>query len=274
VRRGSRTRISAALVLLVFSNPVSAQSNPNPQNLRSITGASELALHDLNERGISLQGTMIYDWSKEFEPGESEAGFGRFSFDLSMPVDGKRLWGLNGSAGMIRLRHHLNNFGEDSSGEEQLYSNIDASPRTTLYEVWIEQRVFAEKLRLKFGKIDANTEFAVVQTASDFLNSSMGYSPTIIAFPTYPEPKLGFNAFYRPATNNTIGLGVFRTASAGTLTVVEPGRSWNLGHSENPGHVSGGYRHLGGSLARFDGQIASGTNGFYSVLEQTPMARS
>ncbi len=212
---------------------------------------------------------MIYDWSREFDSEQAEAGFGRYSFDLAAPVDGKKLWGLSGSAGMVRVRHHLSNFGEDEIGEGQLFSNIDASSRTTLYEAWIEQRLFSEKLRLKLGKIDANTEFATVPTASDFLNSSMGYSPTIVAFPTYPEPKLGFNGFYHPTANNSIGVGIFQTASAGNLTIVEPARSWHLGPSENPGRLSAGYWHLGGALARFDGQVSSGTNGIYGVLEQS-----
>lgn len=232
-----------------------------------MTSAGEVALHDLNEHGISLQGAMIYDWSKEIDSEDSEAGFGRYSFDLTMPVDGHKLWGLKGSAGLVRLRHHLNNFGDDCAGEDQLFSNIDASPRTTLYEIWIEQHLFNEKLRLKFGKVDANTEFATVQTASDFLNSSMGYSPTIIAFPTYPEPKLGFNAFFHPTLNDSLGVGVFQTASAGTLSIIEPGHSWRLGRSENPGRISVGYWRLGGNLVRFDGRIADETHGFYSVVE-------
>ena len=200
---------------------------------------------------------------------ESESGFGRYSFDLALPVDGKRLWGLSGTEGMIRIRHHLNNFGEDDIGEAQFYSNIDASGRTTLYEAWIEQRLFAEKFRLKFGKIDANTEFASVQTAGDFLNSSMGYSPTILAFPTYPEPKFGFNAFYHPTTNETVGFGIFKISNSVTLTIVEPARIWSLGRSEKPGRASFGYWHLHGTLAHFDGQVSSGTNGFYGVMEQT-----
>jgi len=269
VHRGSPTQTFIALFVLFFPYRVFAQSDREAENLRSLAGTSELALHDLNEHGIAVQGTMIYDWSKEFEPGGRAASFARYSFDAVIPVDGKKLFGVSGSAGMIRLRHHLNNFGGDYVGETQLYSNIDASPRTTLYEAWIEERLFAETLRVKFGKIDANTEFAAVPTASDFLNSSMGYSPTIIAFPTYPEPKLGFNAFYRPTANNTLGVGVFQTASAGALTIVEPSHAWNLGSSKKPGRASAGYWHLRGSLARFDGEIASGTTGIYSVLEQT-----
>lgn len=227
-------------------------------------------LHGLNDHGISFQGLVVYDWSKEFDYDEDPAsGFGRYSFDLSMPVDGKKTFGLEGSAGFVRLKHHMRTFGETYEGAAQLYSNIDASSRTTLYEIWFEQRLLSNKLRLKGGKIDANSEFAKVQSAGDFLNSSMGYSPTIVAFPTYPEPKLGINVFVHPTANNGLGLGVFQTAGAGTMAIVEPGHNWNVGQGEHPGRVSVGYWRLNGPVARFDGGQASGTQGFYTVLEQS-----
>jgi porin len=175
---------------------------------------------------------------------------------------------LSGSAGLVRLKHHVHQFGDDCVGAAQVYSNIDAAQRTTLYEAWIEQRLLSEKIRVKAGKIDANTEFAVVQNGSDFLNSSMGYSPTIVAFPTYPEPKLGVNAFLHPTPNYGLGLGVFQTAGMGTLSIIEPGRSWSLGNGEQPGRVSAGYWRLDGQVSRFDGSGSSSTQGFYSVMEQ------
>jgi hypothetical protein len=67
----------------------------------------------MNDHGLSFQGVLVYDWSKTLADNQdSSGGFGRYSFDLSMPVDGKKLFGLNGSAGLVRLKHHLNNFGE------------------------------------------------------------------------------------------------------------------------------------------------------------------
>jgi carbohydrate-selective porin OprB len=71
----------------------------------------------------------------------------------------------------------LEEFGWNHDEAAQVYSNIDAASRTTLYELWFEQKWMAGKVRIKSGKIDANSEFAVVESASDFLNSSMGFSP-------------------------------------------------------------------------------------------------
>ena len=71
---------------------------PHTEKQRSIFSSGEVALFDLNEYGISVQGVMIYDWSKEFDREQAEAGFGRYSFDLAVPVDGRKLFGLAGNA--------------------------------------------------------------------------------------------------------------------------------------------------------------------------------
>jgi len=254
---------------LVFSHAGSGQTFLDPGHaIGPVVSAGKHFQQVLSDRGISPGATMIYDWSKSIDGQDSGTGFGRQLLDAGLAFDGKKLWGITGSAGMVRLRSHGESFGDDWAHEEQIVSNIDASPRTTLYEAWIEQRLLADKLRLKAGKIDANTEFAVVTTASDFLNSSMGYSPTIVAFPSYPEPKPGFNAFVHTTATSAFGWGMFETTTGGTLMIFEPSKTWHVGQTEKQGRISGGYWRLGGNVARFGGGTSAGTQGFYSVLEQ------
>ena len=267
------------LIFLAVSHLSSAQSvetislEEEPVALQPATG--DIVLHHLSARGLSLHGQAIYDWSGEIDSASSPHGFGRYSLDFQVPVDVEKLLGWRRSAGVVRLKHHVQKFGEDCVGEAQLYSNIDADSRTTLYEAWLEQRWMSERIRLKGGKIDANTEFAVVQTAGDFLNASMGYSPTIMAFPTYPEPKVGFIAFLRPEKRVATGVGVFQTNGMGILSIVEPGISWKAEPDAWGGRVSGGYWHLSSrTIPRFDGRYASGAQGFYSVIEQNIWPRS
>lgn len=125
--------------------------------------------HDLNKHGIAPQGVVFFDWSKTFHADQDPgSGFGRYSFDLLVPVDGKKLFGLNGSAGMVRLKHHINVFGETYDGSAQLYSNIDASSRTTLYEIWFEQWLTSDRLRFEAGKIDANRSLPWYKTPETF----------------------------------------------------------------------------------------------------------
>jgi carbohydrate-selective porin OprB len=223
----------------------------------------------LDSLGFGWHGGVDYDWSEEFpRDQDADAGFGRYSLDLSLGVDGRKALGVEGSAAYIRLKHHMNHFGGSDEGAAQVYSNIDAPSRTTLYEVWLEQRLFSNRLRIKAGKIDANSEFATVANAGDFLNSSMGFSPTIVAFPSYPAPKPGVNFFLRPNSTYGLGLGVFQTDS-GTMSVIEPGMHWFLGSGERAGRASLGYWRVDGTLSRFDRGTADGAQGFYGVLEQS-----
>lgn len=271
------SNLRATLHVLVFLatshlgfSQITAAPAPEAGAAGQLISQSREWLYDLRNGGFSFQGLVVYDWSKTVlkDQGTVE-GFGRYSFDLSMPVDGHKAFGLEGSAGLVRLKSHIRQFGEIDDGAAQLPSNIDSCSRTTLYELWLEQRFLSNKLRLKGGKIDANTEFDVVQTAGDFLNSSMGYSPTILGFPTYPEPKPGITAFLQPTGRNALSLGVFQTAGMGILSIVEPGRNWNIGQGEHPGRASLGFWRLNGQLAQFDGGYVSGTEGFYSVVEQS-----
>lgn len=272
--------ILLALTLSPFALAQNTQQNipenKAPSSRKDSISVSELVsephhiLQDLAQRGVSFQGMFVNDWSKGTNSAETAStGFGRYSFDLSMTLDGEKLLGSNGTTGFIRLKQHMEEFGATHDGAAQLYSNIDAPSRTMLYELWLEQKLLDGKLRLKGGKIDANTEFAVVQNAGDFLNSSMGYSPTIMDFPTYPAPKLGLNAFLSPTKNNRLNLGIFQTSGKGTLTLVEPGRSWTLPHSDLEGHINVGYWRRDGEIPGFDGGMSSVTQGYYAVLEQT-----
>lgn len=264
-----------ALIVLAFSSFCFAQESTNPPQAVQVPtalvmGPGDVVLSDLKTHGISFQNQFVYDWSRAVGDSALATGYGRYSYDLNIPVDGQKLWGLQGSSGSIRLKHHMRHFGDDCVGESQLYSNIDANSRTTLYEAWVQQTLFSEKLRVKAGKIDANTEFAVVQNAGDFLNSSMGFSPTIVAFPTYPEPKLGISTFWHGKSSYSAGVGIFQTAGMGRMSVLEPGRSWNSESERLAGRISVGYWRLdGATIAQFDGKQASGAQGFYSVVEQT-----
>jgi len=262
--------------LLMAQNSASnSDANHDSVSVTQLASEPRHLLQDLSARGVSFQGMLVNDWSLGLSSSnEPDTGFGRYSFDLSATLDGKKLLGRDGSTGFIRLKQHMREMGDDDDGAAQLYSNIDGPSRTTLYELWLEQKLLSGKLRLKGGKIDANTEFAVVQNAGDFLNSSMGYSPTIMDFPTYPEPRLGLNLFFYPSQKYQLGAAVFQSGGKGVLSLVEPGRSWSLGRSELEGRLSLGYWRRDGEIPAFDGNLSSVTQGFYSVFEQTLWRRS
>lgn len=61
--------------------------------------------------------------------------------------------------------------GAEDAGNIQAYSNIDEAEFSRVYELWLERRFEKNDTRIKLGKVDANTEFAYVEHAGDFIHS-------------------------------------------------------------------------------------------------------
>ena len=58
---------------------------------------------------------------------------------------------------------------------QQLLSNIEATPSTKLYNLWIESQLFGDRLNARLGQGGANDELMLVPAAVLFLNSSLGF---------------------------------------------------------------------------------------------------
>jgi porin len=60
-------------------------------------------------------------------------------------------------------------------GNQQIVSNIEASPSIKLYDLWLEQGLFNQRLMIRVGQEGANDEMMVTQYGAMFLNSSFGF---------------------------------------------------------------------------------------------------
>jgi porin len=282
---GVAALLSLWSVLALAQATVSSSAEQTPAELDTLNAQSpeqssrgtepQELLRWMGEKGLTSQISLINDWSKNFRGGACSAGsVDRYLFKPSLTLDTGKFAGWKGGTVFASLYHRWGGNGSDYTGDAQGFSNIDATPGTGLYEAWYEQKLWGERLRVKVGRVDATTGFAFVENASDFLSSSMGYSPTIMTFPTYPEPRPGVNVFLRPADDYSLGVGVFDTAHSGALSIVEAGRRWKSGSSELPGRFSAGFWRQNGPVACLDGDSVGATQGFYFVLEQSLWGRS
>ncbi len=96
----------------------------------------------------------------------------------------------------------------DLVGDLQGVANIDAADTLRLGELWL-QTTLSQGLSIKVGRVDANSEFAHVQHAGEFINSSMGYSPTIGYLPSYPAPRLSGNIIWQSSRGHGASLGIY-----------------------------------------------------------------
>lgn len=172
-------------------------------NLLVIMVCLLLANCPVNSQEIS--GGLINDTSKVVSGGLNNSGANtslawlgidyEINDSLRFYADGVLQRGDNGSA---------------NTGAIQAYSNIDNDEAfSRLFEIWIEKEVSDLGLRFKMGQVDANSEFAYVEHTSEFLLDAMGFTPTISEMPTYPFPRLSFNAFWQASNTSNWSLGLY-----------------------------------------------------------------
>lgn len=142
--------------------------------------------------------------------------------------------------------------------------------------------LFDDSVRIKLGKIEGNSEFGFVDVAGEFVNSSAGFSPTLLSLPSYPDPSTGIVLSWAPNDRFSLTGGFMdgaatvdgvRTGLVGPSSFFEDDRSddyvW-LGEANlnwGSGRAGVGVWHHTGDFARFLGGNKDGTTGFYALAE-------
>jgi len=142
--------------------------------------------------------------------------------DASLDIDLDQLAGWSGA------RFHTDFFEIHGHGLSRRFVNnlttvsgIEALPSTRLFELWIEQRFFDDRLSVKVGQVSADTEFAIAQSAVVFINAGFGW-PNVGAVvlpsggPIYPLATPAIRLKYEPTAELSLQGGLFNGDPAGT----------------------------------------------------------
>ena len=291
----------------VTSGSQGEASPPGGPEVTPILGRDEL-LGDafglrpaLRSRGVTLSVQNVLEYSEVYDGGVEQEDSFRNLFTFGVEVDTEEAAGLAGGTLFAQyLSVTAENGGSADSGDIQVYSDIESEHSLdTLYELWYEQSLLDDRVRLKVGKVDANGEFASVaalrpfSAGGDLTNNSAGYQPTIFPLPTYPDPAMSVNLFVTPYVDEnfrlTLGYGFYdgaagadnvRTGVRGPSTFFSDERSddwfhvaeaelgWDhLGPLPGGSASVGGWHHTG-RFARFDGGTEHGTGGLYATAQQ------
>ncbi|MEI6860976.1 MAG: carbohydrate porin [Verrucomicrobiota bacterium] len=216
--------------------------------------------------GFTFTGTHTLDWSSPVQGALDYRSTARGLFNLqaalALPTNG-----------VTFIAQYLVFHGRDAGadlGTLVSYSNIDSAPFAHWAELSYQQVFFDGQLRLKFGQLDANTEFANVHAAAEFLHASAGYSPTIVGFRTYPDPALSANAFVKVNEWISAGVGLYGNTVRQTSIGLE--RPFAIGeivfNQDVFGRIAVGFARENARLTRFDSTSQSGTGSFYAMAEQ------
>jgi len=284
---------SAAGGLSLTQSGVPPQPQPAPHAeppqypLTGDWGGYRSTLHD---RGIDFAGSILLDTSRNLTGGftQDKTVF-RYLLDMSATLDTEKLFGWHGGTLFIDFQNHDGKNGSgDLTRDVQGFDNIDGSHFTQLYQFWYQQLLAGDTLRIKAGKIDANTDFSLIEHGKEFINSSPSYSLTIFPMVTYPDPAPGAQMFWSPAGTWYLAAGGFYSnqhqtflnfaghpeaierAAGGAFLIGEAGARWSLSGSLNyPGHAAlGAWGHTG-EFPKFQGGHAEGTGGFYAFADQS-----
>ena len=237
----------------------------------------------LHGAGVHVVGGYIVDLSAIRADGVALGDAARGLIQLGAAFDLQRMVGLRGGTFFAGFHSFGGRSGVEVARDVQGYSNIDADEFVDVAEVWYEQRMARDRVRLKIGRVDANTEFAFVGAAGAFINSSAGFSPTILTLPTYPQAMPGVNLAVRTSRRSDVRVGVYRSTldgdplnrdSTALFAIGESAAVWRGRGAWGPGRAVVGAWHDSAILPRLasdDGRgagIESGTMGWYAVLEQ------
>jgi porin len=244
----------------------------------------------LDQAGFTLDARLVFEGFKNFMGGlRTSTLVGHSTFDLSLTFDPQNLFGWKGGKFYIDLEDHAGrNPSEVLIGDLQVFDKLNSAPFLQIYELWYQQRLFEDNLRLKIGKVDANSEFSVIDDGLLFLNSSAQVTPTVSGFPTFPDPMPAINLFFTPDESHYVSFGAYyanrsvtfgdiegspedaQPTSNGSFLISEtglkrPGAGAFLG---NGNLKLGGWGHTG-TFIRFNGEQQRGTYGWYAIIDET-----
>ena len=208
---------------------------------------------------------------------------GQYRQDLSLTIElntSAAGWWSNGEFFAHYQFQHGSGITKKYVGDFQVLSNIDADNFDQLSELWYKHHFLDERLWLKVGKMDANSEFAFVDHGAEFLNSSPGFSPTI-PLTSYPDQDWGavlglefFERFtlnigaFQGRPNGSRSLGNSASSLYGPLLIIEPVLHYTL--DNKPGHLRLGYWYHGDQFDHLnEGGTDDHTDGWYVTWDQS-----
>lgn len=248
----------------------------------------------LESWGLSLAGSYTLDWSSVWDGGVRRSASTLSVLDINATLDLAQAVGWQGATVFVDFYSTDGRGSGGNVGDFQGFSNAETDDNVDqIAELWFEQVLADGAVRLKLGKVEANAEFAFLDSAGEFINSSAGFTPTIVGFPSYPDPATAIVLQVSPWERVYGSVGLFdgatavdgiRTGGRGPDTffsddrsddwfiIGEVGVGWEAG-SGRTGRIAGGvWRHTG-EFETFGGELDDGTQGAYVVAEQRVWAR-
>lgn len=250
----------------------------------------------MGEKGIYLLPSYINDLDWPVSGGIQTTHYPLFLylFSLEMGLDLKKLVGCPNTSAYLNFLVHggknpsggfVGDF-EGYVGDYQGFDNIEAYSLVQLAELWMQQQWFDHRLALRFGKIDLYGMFMESPFAQTLMNNSYSQFPTVLSYPTYPNPSVGVVLMAKPFKYLKLLSAVFDGSNAQGVNTGNLGAKrffqnlgkhllllneidWFWGDERFGGKGILGLWAFNGKLATFDDQTMGKAAGPYFALSQT-----
>lgn len=292
MKRISKLLCTTAIVSSVAFG-ASAEELPNYKE-ETLTGNWGGTRDKLAEHGVTTDILYKFDVMGNTTGGKKEGIRARDNLDVAISFDGEKLINSKGTSALI---HITNNNGSqpdaDLVGSSQGVNNYETTKSTTkLYQAWVQHNFIDDKVSIRGGVFDVNTEFYLTDSAGLFMNSAFGvgtdFSQSGVNGPSiFPETSAGARLKLQPTNDfyvmtavmdgvsgdpaNQYGTHVDFDSNDGALMVAEAGYT----PESQPGDkiALGGWRYTEKSddLVTKDGAgnpLRTNNDGMYIVAER------
>jgi porin len=169
------------------------------------------------EFGLKYIGEVFSNTSGGLHRGTIYEGKLRFAVDADL-YKAFGLAGLTFHANASQLHGH--GIDQCNTGAIMPVSNIEATPTTRLFEMWVQQSLLDDKINVRLGQLGADQELMTRNWAKIFINNSFGWPAlTIVDLPSggpaFPLSNLGLRVTINPSDYLSLLAAVFNGDPAG-----------------------------------------------------------
>jgi porin len=214
-----------------------------------LTGEWGGARDQLADHGVQIDAVYALD---VFTAHGHVAALGHL--DAALTLDTEKLGGWPGGTIYVLGQNNHGDQINDRVGSAGQITNLEAPPYTQLSELFLEQSLAGDKLKVRIGKQDANRDFGTPRFGGNFINNNFGMFPNS-PLPSYPTTGLGAIVIAQPVDWLVGRLGVYEgspeTGGLGLTTAFHDGAGYvaaaslAVTHHYGPSDRDGGTTSLG-----------------------------
>ncbi len=225
----------------------------------------------LEEFGIGVGARLLWEASEVYKGGFEKRWRNRWFTEAGL------LWELGPSIGLTggslygEAYWRDGPFSNQDIGSIQIPSNFEGPNEVGLRELYYQQKIWEDLVRIKLGRLEGGREFQRLEYGMEFLNFTGTRSPGALDPSAYPLQDNGIEVHVKPEQELSIGLGVYDRDDSPLLASGWDGNAllFNLEgkidwwDEAKRGRIHMGYfRHTGG-FADGDGKVRTRNWGWY-----------